>query len=131
MLGYALGVHEDELRADLQQFYNIDLDHAMDGAHSASHCAALVAPLPAGARLRVSEDADERWTLDASMLAAILNSLNSLIYMFGAKKGDKRPPLVGPSWMTSRSGERKVDAMVMTIDQLKAELAKPRRAVER
>ena len=102
----------------------------MDGGHAAAHCAALVAQLPAGARLRVSEDADERWTLDASMLAAILNSLNSLIYMFGAKKGDKRPPLVGPSWMTQRPNVRKVDAMVMTIDELREVLSRPRRSTE-
>ena len=129
MLGYALGAHEDELRADFQQYYGIDLDRAMDGAHSAAHCGALVAQLPAGARIRVIEEPDERWTLESSMLAVLANQLNALLYMLGAKKGDKRPELIGPSWMT-KAKSRKVDALVMTIDELRAELAKPRRAKE-
>ena len=101
----------------------------MDGEHGARHCAALVAQLPAGARVRVCEDRDEIWTLETSMLAAVLNAINSLIYMFGAKKGDPRPPLVGPSWMASGRG-KKVDAQVMTIDELREVLARPRRSTE-
>ena len=127
MLGFALGRHEDELRADFQQFYGIDLDAAVDGAHTARHCGALVAQMPAGARIRVCESDDERWSMESSMLALVANEINALIYMFGAKKGDRKPPLIGPSWMTNdRAG--KVQAQVMTIDQLRAELAKPRRA---
>ena len=127
LLGFALGLHEDELRADLQQHYGIDLDAAVDGAHTARHCGALVAQLPAGARLRVCEEPDDRWTLELSMLAMLANQLNALIYMLGAKKGDPKPALVGPSWMTS-GRSNKVQAQVMTIEQLRAELAKPRRA---
>ena len=127
LLAYVLANREDELRADLQQYYSIDLDHAMAGGHTANHIAALVAQMPAGARIRICENDDERWTLETAMLAAIFNQINALIYMFGAKKGDKKPALVGPSWMVD-SRKNKVDAMVMTVDELREVLAKPRRA---
>lgn len=130
LLGFVLAKHEDELRADLQQHYGIDLDHALSGGHSPMHIAALVAQMPAGARIRICEDTDERWTLEASMLAAVFNQLNALIYMLGAKKGDKKPQLVGPSWMVEPNSGKKVDAMVMTIDELREVLAKPRRSKE-
>lgn len=120
-------MHEDELRADLQQTYGIDLDKAMGGEHSAAHIAALTAQLPAGARIRVCESPDDRWTSELCLLALIANQLNMLLYMLGAKKGDKKPALIGPSWMTG-ARSNKVDAQVMTIEQLRAELAKPRRA---
>ena len=129
LLAYVLAFREDELRADLQEHYGIDLDFAMAGGHTAKHIAALVAQMPAGARIRICENDDERWTLETSMLAAIFNQINALIFMFGAKKGDKRPQLVGPSWMVSDSG-KKVDAMVMTIDELREVLARPRRSKE-
>lgn len=115
------------MRADLQQTYGIDLDKAMGGEHSAAHIAALTAQLPAGARIRVCESPDDRWTSELCLLAMLANQLNMLLYMFGAKKGDKKPALIGPSWMTG-ARSNKVDAQVMTIEQLRAELAKPRRA---
>lgn len=101
----------------------------MGGEHTAEHIAALTVQLPAGARIRVCESADERWTSELTLLALLANQLNALLYMFGAKKGEKRPALIGPSWMTN-ANSGKVQAQVMTIDQLRAELARPRRARE-
>lgn len=112
------------MRADLQRVYGIDLDKAMAGEHSAGHVAALVAHLPSDASLYRARDKDAAWTLDATLLAAILNSLNALIYgMSDARKRGKPPERVGPSKM--KGG--KAPARAMTIDKLMAELSKPRR----
>lgn len=113
---------EPELRADLQQTYGIDLDHATSGEHSPYHVACLVEFLPQDARLRVSKDADCVWTLDRILCASVLNSLNSMISGLG---GGGEPALIGPKWLTER-GKRKLPAMVLSIDELLTELNKPR-----
>ncbi len=112
------------MRADLQRYYGIDLDEAMGGGHSAAHIAALVAYLPSDCAIRREIDDDAAWTLRDILLASILNSLNMLIYGMGDKrKRGKRPPLVGPSYMV----KKKLPARVLTVDELLAELNKPRR----
>lgn len=118
--------HEDALRADLQRYYGIDLDHAMAGEHSAGHVAALVAFLPSDANLRRAADGDAAWTLEATLMASILNSLNLLIWaMSDQRKRGPKPQLVGPSYMSATKST--VPARTMTIDELMEELGKPRR----
>lgn len=114
---------ENALRADLQRYYGIDLDAAMRGAHSAAHIAALVAYLPSDCNLRRLNDKDAAWTLRDILLASILNSLNMLIYGLSGKKGrGKKPQMVGPSYIT----KNKLPARSMTVEELLAELNKPR-----
>lgn len=116
--------YEDALRADLQRYYGIDLDDAMGGAHSAAHVAALVRHLPSDCALRTSNDEDAAWTLEAVLLAGILNSLNSLIHGLGGKKRGKRPKLIGPSYM--RGKPEKLPTRAMTSGQLMEILNRPR-----
>ena len=126
MLAAALAEREDELRADLQQQYGVDLDHAMAGAHSARHVGALVAQLPPDARIRTSVDEDAEWTMDRMLFAGILNSVQGLAYMLADKrKRGPRPDPVGPSWLR-RKADRKLPARVLSIDALMEELSKPR-----
>lgn len=101
----------------------------MRGAHSAPHVAALVHQLPPSSRLSLLQDADNAWSLDAIMLAAIFNS----VQLWQWAKLDRRhrgpmPEKVGPSWMRQKG--RKLDAQVMTIERLMKELGKKRREVE-
>lgn len=113
----------------MQRYYGIDLDHAMDGGHSAGHIADLVACLPTDALTRVAVDKDAVWTLETILLAEIRNIFVSYIYGMGNPKHRGSPPkLIGPSWMTDKS--RKLEARVMTVDELLAELAKPRKRKE-
>lgn len=98
----------------------------MAGAHSTSHVAALAVQLPPDARIRVAEDKDRAWTLDSVTLACILNSLNALIYGLGdPKRRGAEPKPLGPSWLT-RQAMRTLDARALPIDELMAELSKPR-----
>lgn len=126
MLAAAWRLYPDALRADLQRYYGIDIDHAMAGAHSAGHIAALAAHLPPDSALHVANDPDAIWTYEMVILADIRNSLVGLIYgMSDKKRRGKKPQLIGPSWMT-RGAMRSLEARVLPIDELMAELNKPR-----
>lgn len=117
----------DALRADLQQFYGVDIDHAASGAHGAAHVAALAAELPPDARVRVAYDKDAMWTLTDVLLAALLNNLRGLLWGLGnERRRGPEPKPIGPSWMTKGS-TRTLDARVLSIDELMEELSKPRR----
>lgn len=122
-----MGAHGDELRADLQQYYGIDLDDAMAGAHSARHVAALLAQLPPDCRVARAEDPDAAWTLTDSLLATVANALHTLMWgMSDPKKRGQRPAPIGPSWMRGKR-TRTLDARAMPVDELMQELTKPRR----
>ena len=115
-----------ELRADLQRFYSIDIDHAMSGAHTAEHIAALVACFPTDALTYRAANSDASWTRDQIILAELRNMLARFIWGFGdPKKRGPEPKPIGPSWMTEER-MKALDSRTMTIDELKAELSKPR-----
>lgn len=114
------------LRADLQQYFGIDLDRAMGGEHSAEHLAMLVTPLPREARLVHSVDKDSKWSLGDVLMAVLINNFRMFVYgMSDPKKRGAKPELIGPSWMTEN--KRTLPARVLPIDKLLEELKKPRR----
>ena len=120
-------LHEAQLRADFQQYYGIDLDHAMAGGHTAHHIACLAMHLPPKARTLVSEDRDMSWGLEEVLLASVLNSLNGLLWGMGdPRKRGRRPELVGPSKLTER-GKKSLPARVMPVSELMEKLSQPRR----
>lgn len=111
------------------EFYGIDLDRAMDGAHSATQVAACVRCLPQRSRLAVLGDGDNAWGLSEVLLAYLANSLNTLIYgMSDKRRRGRRPDLIGPTWMTADSRKHSLPARAMPIEKLMEELRKPRRA---
>lgn len=113
------------MRADLQQYYGINLDDALDGACSIVHLAALVENLPQTARIFAASREDESWTLEAILLADARNHLALILWALGGGKNKPKPQLIGPSWMR-KDNTRKLDAQVMTVEELMTELAKPR-----
>ena len=129
-LGAAMLMHQDELRADLQRVYHIDLDHAMGGEHTAGHVAALVSCLPSDSSLAATVDDDARWTVEACVLADVRNLLAGLIWGMGDKRRRGSPPKpIGPSWMT-KGNDRTLEARVLSIEELMRELGKPRKGAE-
>ena len=129
MLAANVSKHEDETRADLQRVYGIDLDHARAGKHTASHIAALVACLPPDSNIARANNSDAQWTLEACVLADINNMLSGFIWGMSdpKRRGNMRKP-IGPSWMT-KGNDRTLEARVLTIDELMAELGRPRKGV--
>ena len=124
-----MALHEDELRADLQQTYGIDLDHARNGGHSALHVAALAVQLPRSSRLARLGNDDAEWTLTDVLLAGILNAFNAFVWgMSDKKRRGPRPDKVGPTWMRER--KRTLAARVLPISELMEELSRPRTSEE-
>jgi len=118
--------YPDALRADLQRYYNIDLDHAIAGQHRPLHVAALVKHLPSDAHIYRADNPDAAWTLEAIMLADLRNMLAAYFWsMADKRKRGSRPKRIGPSWMRDKA--RTLEASVMTIDELKTALSKPRK----
>ena len=110
----------------MQQYYGIDLDHAIDGAHTVHHIGCLVEQLPPDARVRIAHDADAWWTLNDVLTAQVINSINSFIYgMSDKSKRGKPPETVGPSWMKKKH-MRSIPARVLPVNELMRVLELPR-----
>ena len=117
----------DELRADLQQVYGIDIDGAMGGLHTAEHVAALAVQLPHDSRVARSENPDAAWRLEHVLLALLVNSLRNLMWGMGdRRKRGPAPKPIGPSWLT-KGRTRSLDSRVLPVDKLMEELKRPRR----
>lgn len=118
--------HEDELRADFQQYYGIDLDAAIDGQHTAKHIAALAVQLPLDSRISKKANKDNNWALNDVLLAVLINNFRMFVYgMSDPKKRGRKPELIGPSWLTQQ--KKTLPARVLPINKLMEELNKPRR----
>lgn len=118
-----LRLYPDELRADLQQYYGIDLDSA-PGRHSAYHVAALAVQVPYEARVRKAANPDNAWTLGDVLAAAMLNEFRSYEWALSDKRRrGPRPQPIGPSFMRPKD---RLAALAMPVDALLAELDKPR-----
>lgn len=129
LLAQLMWERPDELRADLMGCYGVCLDAAMEGAYQPAFVAALVVQMPTSCRWRVSYDEDAWWDGDRMLMAAIANSLRGLVW--GMSDRDRRGPAptpIGPR--SAREGGRRVRALVMTREQLVAELRKPRREAD-
>lgn len=120
--------HEPELRADLQQTFGVDIDHAIAGEHSAHHVACLVSQLPSDARVRVATDSDSTWTLTDALLARLCNSFSMFVYgMSDKRKRGAKPKLIGPSYAIANDKQnRSLPARAMPIGELIEILNKPR-----
>ena len=119
---------EDELRADLQQYYGVDLDGAIAGKHSTLHIAALVTQLPLDSRLCKKANKENAWDLHGVLLALLVNDLRSFIYgMSDKRKRGNAPEPIGPSWLIGSKG-KSLPSRVLPINQLMNELNKPRSA---
>ena len=116
--------HPDALRADFQQHYCLNLD-GMGRDYTTLHAADLLAQLPEGARVWRAYDERAVWTTERTLLAAIVNNLNWLVWS-KTKDGQKnrnRPKLVGPF---DSEKKRSISGMAMTVDELNEFLSRPR-----
>ena len=119
--------HEDELRADLQETYGIDIDRAIAGEHTARHIAALVVQLPPNARCRVAANRDNVWTLSDVVNVSTLNALRVFMWSFGdPKKRGQMPQVIGPKWMVD-ANKRTLPARALPVNELMEVLSRPRR----
>lgn len=91
--------HPDELRADMQAVYGIDID-SVGRTCTLRHAAALAAQLPESGRLKRAIDPALRWGEAEYMLSSIEYSLRVLLWREtrDAKRGANRPkPIPTPA----------------------------------
>lgn len=101
----------------MQRYYGIDLDKAISGEHTPNHIAELIRFLPQDSNISKAYNADADWTIERTLLAMLVNTLN--MFMWGISDKSKRgaqPERIGPSYM--RLKNRKIDAQVMPADEL-------------
>lgn len=96
--------HPDEIEADFQQYYGIDLETAFE-VHSPNHLSILAAQLPKDSRC-IKAVTDFEWSEEMHMLANIEHELRTLIWIqcSGGKK--QRPPV--PKRIESPSEAKRV-----------------------
>lgn len=84
----------DELRADFQQYYGLNID-GMGADYSPAHAAALLAQLPLESRIMRAENADLEWDEATYFLAQIEYDLRVLIWQKtkDAQHGRNKPEL--------------------------------------
>ena len=116
--------HPDALRADFQQHYRLNID-GMGRDYTTLHAADLLAQLPEGARVWRAYDERAVWTAERTLLAAIVNDLNWLVWS-KTKDGQRnrnRPKPIGPF-----DGEKKrsITGVAMTVEELNEALSRPR-----
>lgn len=66
--------YEPELRADLQRFFGVNLDHVIQGEVSVHHCACLASNLPLGSATLAKIDRRLSFTNADWLLLALVNS---------------------------------------------------------
>lgn len=92
MLVESADKHPDELRADFQQYYGLNLDD-MGNGYSYAHAAVLVAQLPIGSRLLSKMDPRASWTQSEYLLSLIEYDLRVLAWQRtrDAERGQNKP----------------------------------------
>lgn len=95
------------------------------------HAASLVTEMPEGSRIARAYNPDAAWTSDRSLLAAMVNDLNWLVWSKtkDAKHNRNRPKPIGPQ--RDNANQKRVVGVAMTPDRLMAEMARIRREAQR
>ena len=97
----------DELRADFQQFYGLDLD-GMGSAYTVDHAACLAAQLPSDSRTVRRIDPGRSWGWCEHLLANIEYWTHALVWAKtkDARNGTNKPKRISPG-DTDEARERK------------------------
>lgn len=94
-----MGIHPDELRADFQRFYGLDLD-GMGADYTCAHAASLAVALPAESATVRAERPEAAWSDEAYLLSAIEYDLRMLVWLNsedGAKGRNRPRPIWTPA----------------------------------
>ena len=130
MLARVMGEHPDELRADLQEHYGLDID-GMGRDFSTLHAAALLAQMPEGSRTAMAYDPDAAWTSRMLLAASMANALNWLVWSRteDGRRGRNMPRPIGPD--SSGGGSRRIKGLAMAPDELMATIERIREEASR
>ena len=99
MLASRLGSHPDEMRADFQRYYGLNLD-GMGCDYSVAHAVSLCIALPRDSATVRAESPEAAWSDETYLLSAIEYDLRILIWQStrDGQKGRNRPkPMQTPA----------------------------------
>lgn len=98
----------------------------MGRAYGVMHAADLAAWLPEGSRTLRCYDERGAWTSDRTLMAAMVNDLNWLVWAQSkdARHGRNKPSPIGPF---DDPRERSYRGMAMTVEELNERLERARR----
>lgn len=109
VLAYAMGRYRDELEADFQQYYGIDLERVGE-ACSVRHAAALAAQLPAESRVSRAACPGNEWGASEYILRLIEHDLRMLAW---SGKGSRPKPVKTPEELRRRAASADVDVAAL------------------
>lgn len=121
--------HYDELEADFQQYYNLDISTIKN-----SRASRLMFQLPHNSRTFKKINPASEWGWKELYLAKAVDGINTLIWMNSkdAKNKSKRPKTVIPDsimkeFKKANSNNSATSQNNMTVEDMKAYLNRPRR----
>lgn len=98
--------YPDELRADIQQFYHLDIDDFnLDGAETTRpihRLAALTSQLPPESRVARAAHPELRWETSDYLLRQIEFQIRALMWSLGGGKGEKPQLIPSPDEYETR-----------------------------
>lgn len=98
----------DELTADIQQYYGLDMDRLLLRGEFA-RLAALTAQLPNGSRTFRRLHPELEWDESTYMLALLCDQLANIAYGMGGGKGKRPKPLPRPKAKKKQRKKKRLD----------------------
>lgn len=120
-----------ELRADFQQYYNLD-SGGIGAGLSVRHAADLAEMLPRESRCARAMDPDAEWSDEAVFLVALEYRMQQLLYALAGGKDKNGRKLPEPRPLVEFRGAAGGEAAGggMDVDEMRDFLARPRAEVE-
>ena len=115
MLARLLRSHREELRADFQQYYGLNID-GMGDEYTFLHAADLAAQLPVGSRCMGILDPNLKWGDDTRLLALIEYWLHGIVWSMTKDAKNKRNEPVLHSPVPAKKKEEK-DILTLPVDE--------------
>jgi len=118
--------YPSRLRADFQQFYQLNLDD-MSVKYTVLHAADLAANLPATSRCMCALEPALEWSRQDHLLAETVNMLRILVWAQSkdGQKGRNRPKMIEPPTSRSRADMHKEEQL--SADEYRAQLVRARK----
>ncbi len=126
-LAAALVDHPDELRADFQRFYGIDIDD-IGRSLRVTRAASLLAGLPAYASVRIAEN-PKLASYDPQSLMVNMTCFLDFIAWSKTKDASRKNAKWRPRFDGNGGRQRDPETLGMSVEQLEDMLSKPRRGI--
>jgi hypothetical protein len=123
MLSVIWREYPDELEADLQEYFNLNIEQAGE-TFSVRHCAVCTTQLPPQSRTKIAIDPAAEWGWQEHLLASELDALHLLLWQNGGAKRNRPKPIERPTRKQPK------EEIALPVDTYAARLSRPRKEVD-